>query len=110
MELNVKTAKPSLYHVVNFLTNYFVRFLPTAKCLGCDKKLVCKLKENIKIDLMRPERAYCGHWMHFQCFDDFVNSPPFLRDCPTPNCKEEFGSRAFKMDPGSVKSREKVFM
>ena len=41
LDLNLnKKAKPSLYHVVNFLANYFVRFLPTAKCLGCDKILV----------------------------------------------------------------------
>ena len=35
VELNNETAMPSLFHVVNYISNYFVRFLPTAKCLGC---------------------------------------------------------------------------
>jgi len=80
-KLNLETAKPSLYHVVNFLANFFVRFLPTAKCLGCNDKLVQKMKD-VKTDDFRPERSYCGHWMHFKCFDEFVNTPPFARECP----------------------------
>lgn len=64
-ELNEKTAKPSLYHIVNYLTNFFVRFLPHAKCLACHEPLVCKLKETITTDKMRPERGYCGCWMHY---------------------------------------------
>ena len=68
--MNIKTAKPSLYDAVNYLANYFVRFLPTANCLGCNEKLVCKIKEKrIEDDEMRPERSYCGHWMHFKCFE-----------------------------------------
>ena len=70
-ELNVMTAKPHLYHVINFLANFFVRFLPTAKCLGCNQRLVSKLKRGLQ-DPMRPERSYCGHWMHFKCFEEFV--------------------------------------
>ena len=110
LDLNVKSAKPCLYHVVNFVTNYFVRFLPRANCLGCNEKLVCKLKESIKTDGMRPERSYCGHWMHYNCAFDFVNQPPFLRQCPDPKCEEDYGSRNFLLDEGSVKSREKVYM
>ena len=105
------TAKPSILYVVDYLTNYFVRFLPTAKCLGCDKKLACKLKESADVDKMRPERSYCAHWMHYSCFETYVNEPPFLRKCPHPECPcENFGSPDFKVDPASVKSREKVFM
>jgi hypothetical protein len=70
-ELNMMTAKPHLYHVINFLANFFVRFLPTAKCLGCNQRLVSKLKRGLQ-DPMRPERSYCGHWMHFKCFEEFV--------------------------------------
>lgn len=101
-------AKEHLYHVVNFLTVYFVRFLPRAICLGCDKKLLCKLKD--KSDDMRPERSYCAHWMHNKCFGEYVNVPPFDRPCPAPNCGERFGSKNFKLDVPSVKSREKVYM
>ena len=59
---------------------------------------------------MRPERSYCGHWMHYKCFEEFVNQPPFKRTCPHPECEEDFGSRNFPLDTTSVKSREKVYM
>tara|TARA_B110000285_G_C14988555_1_gene545110 strand:+ start:792 stop:971 length:180 start_codon:yes stop_codon:yes gene_type:complete len=59
---------------------------------------------------MRPERSYCGHYMHYKCFDEFVNAPSFLRECPDPKCEMMFGSKNFKMDEGSVKSREKQYM
>mmetsp|Transcript_17822 Transcript_17822/g.30224 ORF Transcript_17822/g.30224 Transcript_17822/m.30224 type:complete len:486 (-) Transcript_17822:71-1528(-) len=111
VELNVETARPSLFHVANFLTNHFVRFLPGAKCLECREKLVRNIKrENLKTDPMRPERSYCGHWMHFKCFEACVNRPPFLPKCPAEKCGENFGSPTFKIDEGSVKSREKVYM
>ena len=72
---------------------------------------MCKLKEAADVDPMRPERSFCAHWMHYECFEKFVSEPPFLRQCPHPDCPcENFGSPDFKVDPGSVKSREKVFM
>lgn len=103
-------ANKSLFEVTNFLVMYFVRFLPSAKCLGCDEPLVCKLKKDPKVDLKRPERAYCGHWMHYECFEQFVNEPPFIRNCPMEGCEENFGSKNFLLDPSHVKSREKVYM
>lgn len=54
-----------------------------------------------------PERAYCGHWMHYKCFDQFVNTKPFKRECPQDDCTEFFASPAFPCDPVSVKQREK---
>ena len=59
---------------------------------------------------MRPERGYCGHWMHFNCFNEYVNTPPFKRQCPHPECEDDYGSRNFLIDEGSVNSREKVYM
>ena len=105
-ELNIETAQPSLFHIVNFISVYFVRFLPSAKCLGCNKKLVTQ-KDHKNY---RPERSYCGHWMHYLCFEKFVNEPPFLRKCPSEKCEEHFGSLTFKLDEMAVKSREKVYM
>ena len=65
----------------------------------------------MKSNEMRPERSYCGHWMHFKCMDLFVNSPPFLRDCPDKDCdSKKFGSTNFKVDEISVKTREKQYM
>ena len=109
-KLNEDTAEPSLYHVVNYLANYFVRFLPSAKCPHCHEPLVKKLKLSIKEDPFRPERSYCGHWMHYQCFEEFVNTPPFLRECPIEKCTAKFGSKNFLIDEGAVKSREKQYM
>lgn len=108
-ELNLSTAKPSVYHAVNFLTNYFVRFLPTAVCLGCGEKLVQPLKKGAR-DEMRPERSYCGHWMHYKCFEEYVNKPPFKCICPAEGCNEFFGSKNFKLDEPTLKSREKAYM
>ena len=59
---------------------------------------------------MRPENSYCGHWMHFKCFEEYVSEPPFLRKCPAPLCEENFGSVNFKVDEISVKTREKAYM
>ena len=78
-DLHEECALPSIFHCVNYLANYFVRFLPSACCLSCNEKLVCKMKKNIAQDAMRPERSYCNHYMHYKCFEEFVNSPPFLR-------------------------------
>ena len=101
-KLNVDTANPSLYHIVNYLANYFVRFLPSAKCPGCHEPLVQKLKLSIKEDPMRPERSYCNHWMHYKCFEDFVNTPPFLRECPVEKCNAKFGNKNFLIDEGAI--------
>ena len=69
-----------------------------------------KKGEDFKESDMRPENSYCGHWMHFKCFMEFVNEPPFLRVCPYPNCGENFGSSNFKIDEGTIKTREKAFL
>ena len=61
-------------------------------------------------DPRRPERSYCSHWMHYKCFEEFVNEPPFLRKCPVEKCDSHFGSPAFKIDVHSIKNREKVYM
>jgi len=68
------------------------------------------LKKSFDEDAMRPERSYCNHYMHHKCFDEFVNAPPFLRECPDPKCENMFGNPEFKIDEGSVKSREKQYM
>ena len=36
-------ALPQIHHAVNFLNNYFVKFLPTAKCVICGNRLLSKL-------------------------------------------------------------------
>lgn len=48
--------------------------------------------------------------MHSKCFEEYVNAPPFLRECPDPFCEFMWGNKNFKIDEGSVKSREKQYM
>jgi len=107
--MNRVSATPQVYHAINYLANFFVRFLPTSKCPCCDKKLVTKLKEG-KSDEMMPERAFCGHWVHTKCFEEFVHTKPFKRPCPTDGCEEILASPAFPCDPASVKNREKKWV
>jgi len=45
--------------------------------------------------------------LHFACFDKFVNTKPFKRQCPFEGCDEVLGSNNFGCDEKSVKDREK---
>jgi len=56
---------------------------------------------------MVPERLYCGHWFHYKCVEEYVNTEPFKRICPVEGCKEIAHSNNFKSDDISVKHREK---
>jgi formylmethanofuran dehydrogenase subunit E len=56
-------SRPSLYHIVNYMSNYFLRYLPTAICEACKNPLINKPGEELT-NKMKPERLYCGHWMH----------------------------------------------
>lgn len=58
---------------------------------------------------MKPERLYCGHWFHNKCLDDFINEPPFARECPNDTCSEIVGNQKFPCDEISVKNREKLW-
>jgi len=98
-------ANPSLFYAIDYLANYFVRFLPTAKCQGCQQKLLVKLKSDK--DPKKPEMTYCGHWFHTECLSDFLNSPPFKRPCPT--CGDIVGNSKFPCDENSIKNREKAW-
>ena len=107
-QINLLTAKPQIYHAINYLANYFVRFLPTAKCLLCGKKLVSNLKkENKNYQAMMPERCFCGHWFHYGCLDEMIIEPPFTHECPHDGCKETLASNNFSANEQAVKEREK---
>jgi hypothetical protein len=90
-------ALPQIHHAVNFLNNYFVKFLPTAKCNLCDKRLLSKLTKG-ENDPMYPERAYCGHWVHNKCFEKLASNPPFEGFCNEPGCGERLISKKFPCD------------
>lgn len=98
--INKVSAKPQLYHAINFLANYFVRFLPTAVCVICGNRLVTDLKKGNKdFHEMVPERAFCGHWFHSKCIEDMINEPPFKHQCPYEGCEQTLASNNFSSDP-----------
>ena len=73
-QINKLTAKPQLYHAINYLANYFVRFLPTAKCAISGEKLVTNIKKGSKnYQDMMPERAFCGHWFRYKSFAELLD-------------------------------------
>mmetsp|Transcript_5700 Transcript_5700/g.7663 ORF Transcript_5700/g.7663 Transcript_5700/m.7663 type:complete len:100 (+) Transcript_5700:985-1284(+) len=96
-------AKPQIYHAVKYLAEYFVRFLPSAICQPCGNPLMTDLRKGVDDDGMMPERAFCGHWVHVRCFDEFVNEPPFKRECPFEGCTKKLASTQFPIDATSVK-------
>lgn len=57
-----------------------------------------------------PERAFCGHWLHRRCFDEYINEPPFKRECSVEGCTKVLASNEFEVDETSVKQREKRWL
>ena len=85
-------AKPQIFHAVKYLAEYFVRFLPSAMCAICENKLMSDLRKGVDDEGMMPERAFCGHWFHVKCMYEFVNEPPFKRECPVGGCSKILAS------------------
>lgn len=118
-QINRVSAQPQVYHAINYLANFYVRFLPNAVCKLCDAVLMCddsimnakpkkkKSKDDEEEIEMTPEQGYCGHWFHCRCFVAFVNKPPFLCTCPHEDCAEILASLDIPADPVTVKQREK---
>jgi hypothetical protein len=79
-------AQPSLLIVAKFLVNDYAVRLPREPCQACQKPV---LPENPEDDSLknprssrRPMRVYCGHWLHHRCLDQWLTTPPFVRQCP----------------------------
>ena len=109
-QLNRVSAQPQIYHALNYMANYFVRFLPTAKCGICGNQLATDLKEDEDNSENLPVRAYCGHWLRYKCFEKYVNTKPFKRKCPYKGCEKILASPEFPCDNASVKGREKKWL
>ena len=103
MQMN---AQPQIYHAVNFLANYFVRFLPKATCSICTELLIQNITKG-KGDDMFPDRPFCGHWVHQKCLENVLSNPPFSGVCSVTECGEKLMSVRHPNDPSSFKNREK---
>jgi ubiquitin-protein ligase len=80
------TAQPSLLPVAKFLVEEYVTRLPQEICQACRQ---CALPKNPNDEAlknpqseMKPMRTFCGHWLHYKCLNDWLTTPPFVRQCP----------------------------
>ena len=105
-----QNAQPQIYHAINFLANYFVRFLPKAKCRICDALLIQKIEvKKGKEDHKFPDRPFCGHWVHQGCLIDVLSEPPFKTTCGAAECGEDLQSNRHPNDQQHCSNREKVW-
>jgi hypothetical protein len=79
------TAQPSLLVAVRFLVEDYVTRLPKEPCQACQNRAFAAdpasdAVTNIQ-SKFRPMRTYCGHWFHFQCLNNWLTTPPFIRNC-----------------------------
>jgi len=91
-----ETAQPSLYAAAHFLVEDFACRLPLELCQACKKPVLPELPESEKPPdsapstsktraaraNLKPMRTFCGHWLHFQCLNEWLTTPPFVRMCP----------------------------
>lgn len=89
-------AQPSLYAAARFLVEDFACRLPLEPCQACKKPVLspqpeCEIvanttnmtnKAKAARHSMRPMRTFCGHWLHHHCLNEWLSTPPFVRNCP----------------------------
>ncbi len=81
-----ETAQNSLYAVAKFLVEDYACRIPIEPCQACRKPILPadpknEAAANPKSD-NRPMRTFCGHWLHWNCLNDWLTTPPFVRNCP----------------------------
>jgi len=91
-----ETAQPSLFAAARFLVEDFACRLPLELCQACKKSVLTEQPDSEKVqdaayntskarrarDNAKPMRTFCGHWLHFQCLNEWLTTPPFVRMCP----------------------------
>lgn len=82
-----ETAQPSLLPVAKFLVEDFAFRIPVEPCQACRLPVLPADPESEAVKNPRSEkramRTFCGHWLHWNCLNDWLCSPPFVRQCPT---------------------------
>ena len=84
-----ETAQASLYQTARYLVEDYICKLPVEKCQACKENAFHsdpdnEANKNPKSD-RRAMRTYCGHYLHWNCLNDWLTSPPFVRQCPICN-------------------------
>jgi len=81
-----ETALLSLFPAARFLVEDYGCRIPVEPCQACNLPIFPEDPENEAIRNARsdhrPMRTYCGHWLHWDCLNDWLTSPPFVRQCP----------------------------
>lgn len=96
--------QPSLYVAIKFLIDDYACRLPLELCQSCKKPLFPNkqqeqqdhvnknsnnINKNIKIKTNvinnKAMRTFCSHWLHYHCLNEWLTTPPFIRQCPTCN-------------------------
>ena len=79
------TAQPSLFAAVRFLIENYALYLPQESCQACKKLIFAEDPSSSamvdKNDKQRPMRTFCGHWFHYVCLNEWLTTPPFIRNC-----------------------------
>lgn len=80
-----EVAQPSLLAVTQFLVDDFAVRLPLEPCQKCQAPA---FPDDPASDALRnsrsskrPLRTFCGHWLHYKCLDEWLTTPPFIRQC-----------------------------
>jgi hypothetical protein len=78
-------AQPSLLAVARFLIDDYATRLPREVCQACRNPA---LPEDPSSEALRnpqsenrPMRTFCGHWLHYRCLNEWLTTPPFVRQC-----------------------------
>lgn len=81
-----ENSQPSLYAAAKYLCDDYVCRLPQEPCQACKKPIFHVDPTNEAMtstkNAHRPMRTFCGHWLHYQCLNEWLTTPPFIRDCP----------------------------
>lgn len=101
-----EVAQPSLHPVCKYVLEEYVDRLPKEPCQKCQEAVLAARNESdgslvdtstestssssakevkeakAKKSSRKPMRTFCGHWLHHQCLDTWLTTPPFIRDCP----------------------------
>lgn len=79
------TAQPSLFNCAKYLVEQYTHKLPLEKCQACKDSLLAEDPESESNKNPRSERramrTFCGHWLHWNCLNNWLISPPFVRNC-----------------------------
>jgi hypothetical protein len=81
-----ETAQPSLFAAAKYLIEDYALRLPVEPCQACKNPVFPADPESEALkngrSEKRPMRTFCSHWLHWNCLNEWLTTPPFVRQCP----------------------------